>query len=209
MRLSGWCPLGFQCLASDFATFSPPSTGGGFQKPMVGLPLTVGTWMMGLVSRLRWIMSEHGESRIRDFDVIIVGAGPAGIFAALELSGASDLDVLLLEKGCNLAERHCLARDTGRCINCRPCDITSGWGGAGAYSDGKLTLSPRVGGWLGEYISADRLSGLIGEVDGLYRRFGAPEAVSYTHLRAHETKANLVCRLLREKKKKNKTKLYT
>lgn len=111
------------------------------------------------------------------FDVIIVGAGPAGIFAALELAHASDLSVLLVEKGCDIAERRCPARGSGRCVHCEPCDITCGWGGAGAFSDGKLTLSPEVGGWLEEYLGPGELPALISDVDEVWRRFGAPDVL--------------------------------
>ncbi|MHB9149236.1 MAG: NAD(P)/FAD-dependent oxidoreductase [Thermoleophilia bacterium] len=111
------------------------------------------------------------------FDVIIVGAGPAGIFAALELSRTSDLSILLLEKGCDISERRCPAQRTGRCTHCEPCDITCGWGGAGAFSDGKLTLSPEVGGWLGDYLEPGVLESLIADVDLVWREFGAPEKV--------------------------------
>ncbi len=109
------------------------------------------------------------------YDAIIVGAGPAGIFAALELAGESDLDILLVEKGCALHERRCPSRESGRCVHCRPCDITCGWGGAGAFSDGKLTLSPEVGGWLGEYVGVERLKEAILVVDRVWRDFGAPD----------------------------------
>lgn len=111
------------------------------------------------------------------FDAIIVGAGPAGIFAALELARKSTLRILLIEKGCDLSERRCPARTTGRCAHCDPCDIICGWGGAGAFSDGKLTLSPEVGGWLGEYLDLPQLQESITEVDRLWREFGAPETL--------------------------------
>lgn len=115
-----------------------------------------------------------------DYDVIIVGSGPAGIFAALELAKHSGLKTLIIEKGPDVSERSCLERVTGTCATCKPCRITSGWGGAGAFSDGKLTLSTGVGGWLGEYVGNDELADLIRYADDIYRQFGAPIEVHGT-----------------------------
>jgi uncharacterized FAD-dependent dehydrogenase len=110
----------------------------------------------------------------KSYDVIIAGAGPAGIFAALELTRRDGLSVLVLEKGPDLEGRSCPARRTKTCIGCKICNVTSGWGGAGAFSDGKLTLSPDVGGWLENYVGRDELRELIDYVDGLWVDYGAP-----------------------------------
>src|SRR5512142_411538 len=99
------------------------------------------------------------------YDVIVVGGGPAGIFAALELVRHNGLSVALVERGPDISKRSCPARKTGVCAGCDPCGITCGWGGAGAFSDGKLTLSPDVGGWLDHFIGKDRLRDLIDYVD--------------------------------------------
>lgn len=88
------------------------------------------------------------------YNVIIIGAGPAGIFTALEITKLNKgISVLIIDKGRNIEDRKCPARTTGKCINCNPCAITSGWSGAGAFSDGKLSLSPEVGGRILEYFS--------------------------------------------------------
>ncbi len=112
---------------------------------------------------------------VKKYDVIIVGGGPAGIFTALELSQASNLNILLIEKGKDIDERQCLVRDTAsRCISCSPCDLVSGLGGAGAFSDGKLTLTGEVGGRLRDYLGRNNTDALIKYVDDIYLRFGAP-----------------------------------
>ncbi len=108
-----------------------------------------------------------------NFDVIIVGAGPAGIFSALELADKTDLSILLLEKGPAIDRRKCPASRGLGCINCDPCSLLSGWGGAGAFSDGKLTLSTEVGGWLNEYCTEEKLWELVKYVDSIYLKFGA------------------------------------
>jgi len=85
------------------------------------------------------------------YDVIIVGAGPAGIFSAIALVRACPKwRILLVERGKPIAQRSCPARRT-HCAACTTCNILTGWGGAGAFSDGKLTLSKDVGGWLGGF----------------------------------------------------------
>ena len=117
----------------------------------------------------------------RQYDVVIVGAGPAGIFAALELTKQAKLDVLILDKGRNIDKRHCPIYNSDRkCIHCKFCDRISGWGGAGAYSDGKLTLSNEVGGQLQDVIGPEALGDLVKYVDDIYVAFGAPEKV-YGH----------------------------
>jgi uncharacterized FAD-dependent dehydrogenase len=113
---------------------------------------------------------------MKNYDVIIVGAGPAGIFTALELVKRDGMKVLMLEKGPDIEERDCPAR-VSKCRKCETCAITNGWGGAGAFSDGKLSLSPDVGGWLGEYVGTRMLRELIDRVDQLYLEFGAPRQI--------------------------------
>jgi uncharacterized FAD-dependent dehydrogenase len=104
---------------------------------------------------------------------VIIGAGPAGIFAALELAKAKQLSVLLLEKGPEAHDRHCPAKKAG-CIGCDPCAILTGWGGAGAFSDGKLTLTTDFGGFLGEHLDKEVVEALIKNVDRTYLDYGAP-----------------------------------
>lgn len=111
-------------------------------------------------------MAEH-------YDVAIVGAGPAGIFAALALSDKPGRRILLLEGGRDLEQRSCPSRERGTsCVRCHPCRLTAGWGGSGAFSDGKLTLSPAVGGHLAEIVGEERAEALIAQVDETFLRFG-------------------------------------
>jgi uncharacterized FAD-dependent dehydrogenase len=97
------------------------------------------------------------------YDLIIVGAGPAGIFTALELTRQNlPLRILLLEKGQELNERS---------------SLTCGWGGSGAFSDGKLTLTPEIGGYLKDIVGQEEASRLIEYVDRIYLDFGAPTEI--------------------------------
>ena len=80
-------------------------------------------------------------------DILIVGAGPAGIFTALELiKNNYGGKISILEKGCAIENRKCPKAKTKKCLSCKPCHITTGFSGAGAFSDGKLSLSSDVGG---------------------------------------------------------------
>ena len=123
-------------------------------------------------------MGVKKEKVAKTYDVIIIGGGPAGIFTALELTQAEDLKVLLIEKGKDISQRRCPVRDTGgKCVECQPCNLVCGLGGAGAFSDGKLVLSSEVGGHLGEYLDKEHAAGLIKYVDELYVKFGASDIV--------------------------------
>jgi uncharacterized FAD-dependent dehydrogenase len=111
------------------------------------------------------------------YDVIIVGAGPAGIFAALEITQKNSLNILMLDRGKDINQRKCPASRGYECVHCNPCTVLSGWGGAGAFSDGKLTLSTEVGGWLNQYVSQKELERLVSHVDEVYINFGAADHV--------------------------------
>ena len=111
-------------------------------------------------------------------DVIIIGAGPGGIFCAYELKNKRpDLEIIMVEKGRSIEKRECPKRKTKQCIGCRPCSITTGFAGAGAFSDGKLSLSPDVGGNLPEILGYDETIKLIKESDDIYLKFGADTSV--------------------------------
>ena len=108
-------------------------------------------------------------------DVAIVGAGPAGIFTALEmLRRGSRKKIVIIEKGKAIENRHCPKQKTTVCMNCKPnCHITTGFSGAGAFSDGKLSLSYEVGGDFPSLIGEMNAQELIDYTDGIYLEFGA------------------------------------
>lgn len=108
-------------------------------------------------------------------DVVIVGAGPAGIFTALEmLRCGSKQRIILIEKGQSVQKRRCPKAKTGHCVNCKPyCHITTGFSGAGAFSDGKLSLSYEVGGDLPSLVGEDLVQETIHYADSIYLEFGA------------------------------------
>ncbi len=109
-----------------------------------------------------------------EYDVIIVGAGPAGMFAADELAGR--LDTLIIDQGRDINKRECKMKRRGICTHCDPCDIMCGVGGAGTYSDGTLNLRPDVGGDLAEQTGdAEYAWELVDHVDKVFVRYGAPE----------------------------------
>lgn len=111
---------------------------------------------------------------MQKYDVIIVGAGPSGIFCAYELIKENkNLKILMVEKGRPIEKRICPKRTTKQCIGCQPCSITTGFAGAGAFSDGKLSLSPDVGGNLPDILGYDNALKLIRESDEIYLKFGA------------------------------------
>ena len=108
----------------------------------------------------------------KDYDVIVVGAGPAGLFAAYHICENSDLRVLVIEKGKTPSKRHCRINDYRECFKCKPCDILSGVGGAGLFSDGKLNFIYKLGKTdLSQFMPVPEAERLIAETETVFKRF--------------------------------------
>ncbi len=121
---------------------------------------------------------------MNEYDVAIIGAGPAGIFSAYELIGLSpDLRIALIDAGEDIYSRHCPMTDgsSDHCAKCRTCGIMRGFGGAGAFSDGKYNLTSDFGGWLNDYLSDEAVMELIHYADAINMEHGAPEESYSTH----------------------------
>ena len=116
---------------------------------------------------------------MKKYDVLIIGAGPAGIFTAIEmLKKGTNKSIAIVEKGKRVEKRTCPKSQTKKCVNCKPfCNITTGFSGAGAFSDGKLSLSCEVGGELPSLIGADLAQETINYTDTIYLEFGADEHI--------------------------------
>lgn len=116
---------------------------------------------------------------MKQYDIVIVGAGPAGIFTALELiKKGSKKKIAIIEKGKPVEKRSCPKAKTKKCVNCKPyCHITTGFSGAGAFSDGKLSLSYEVGGDLPMLVGEDLVQETIHYTDGIYLEFGADSKI--------------------------------
>ncbi len=136
-------------------------------------------------------------------DILIIGAGPAGIFTALEMiRKGSKKKIVIVEKGLPVEKRRCPKHKTKQCVNCKPyCHITTGFSGAGAFSDGKLSLSSDVGGDLPDLIGEELAQATIDYTDSIYLDFGAdthvegvsnPEAVKEIRKRAIQAGLKLV-----------------
>lgn len=113
---------------------------------------------------------------MKKYDIAIIGGGPSGIFAAYELNNLNpDASIIMMEKGNSIFNRKCpiIEHKVERCINCASCFIMEGFGGAGAFSDGKFNFTTQFGGWLDEYLDEKHILDLIEYVDGINVKFGA------------------------------------
>lgn len=118
------------------------------------------------------------------YDVVIIGSGISGIFAGYELTKQNpQLKVVMIEQGHDINKRTCpiVANKTKDCIRCKTCDIMRGFGGAGAYSDGKFNFTTAFGGWLNDYLSDDEVMKLINYVDNVNVEFGATKEMFSTY----------------------------
>lgn len=108
--------------------------------------------------------------------VVVIGAGPAGLFSAYKLSENDNLEIIVLDKGRDVDSRKCPLEYTGECNNCNPCNVLYGTGGSGCLSDGILNLRPDIGGDLEELTGkSDKAMKLVNEVDSIFLKHGAPE----------------------------------
>ncbi len=133
------------------------------------------------------------------WDVIIVGAGPSGLFSAMEVKRLKpEARVLIIEMGKDLEGRKCPLKDAGKCLACPICDIVSGFGGAGTFSDGKLNLTKDIGGDLASIIGEKNVWNLIEYVDRIFLEMGAPNKLygedkeAIERLRSKALKAGLL-----------------
>jgi len=118
------------------------------------------------------------------YDVLIIGAGPAGLFSAYELiTKNKDLKILLLDKGKLAKDRVCPMKKTGKCLNCKTCAILSGYGGAGTFSDGKLNFTPKLGkSDLFKYLSISEANKIIDDTEEIFNKFNMDSKVYPTNM---------------------------
>lgn len=118
------------------------------------------------------------------YDVVIIGAGPAGLFAAYELiTKNKNLKIALVDKGMFANHRTCPMKKTGVCVNCNPCNILSGYGGAGTFSDGKLNFIPKLGkSDLTKYMTMREANSLIDDTEKIFNQFGMDSEVYPSNL---------------------------
>ena len=118
------------------------------------------------------------------YDVIIIGAGPAGLFSAYELKEKNkNLKVLLIDEGKFAEKIYCPMTKTKKCVNCKPCNILSGYGGAGTFSDGKLNFVPKLGkSDLYKYMNEEEAQNLIDECEEIFTKFNMDSKVYPTNM---------------------------
>ena len=119
------------------------------------------------------------------YDVVIIGGGPAGLFAAYELiTKNKNLKILMLDKGKLAQNRKCpMSISNTKCLNCNPCGILSGYGGAGTFSDGKLNFIPKLGkSDLFKYMNKEDAYKLIDEVEEIFKQFGMDSKIYPTNM---------------------------
>lgn len=142
----------------------------------------------------------------QSYDVIIVGGGPAGLFAAYWLAEHSNASVALLERGERVKKRGCPVSRTGKCVHCTPCHILSGMGGAGLFSDGKLNFIHKLGKTdLTQFLSTSDAQALICETEAIFQRFGMDGPVfpsdmeSAEEIRRHAKRVGIDLLLIKQK----------